>query len=767
MQRRILPFSWIQVIGDLAARVFAAWVRQCPIAPADPNTLVRDIKVERYYWGRLHSEIATRTAVWYEGAYSNSHGALPTAPNPSAPDLWTTTPEELQHRSCHLAPCETCRGGGVVSCPDCAGKARVQCPNCQGTGKAYGYAKNGSRRLMNCRMCAGDLELRCSSCQSGQRACPHCSGSGRKVRWLELVQTSRTDVRVGPEDCISWLFPWKETAAQASPAEIGVDVIATGEVDAYGALSEAHLTKLTPAGWVEQHGRALQPEVQNTERVVRQVFSFYEVPCIAITYALAGDAPRTVRFEGLRMLGPPVNRDDAFAHRARRLQLIRNVLAGIALGIPAFYLARGEYYRSPAVAVLLVCVVAVTFGIYRLYRGLSLHGFAHSRPWAWFAGAGTLVLLASAVQAEPSLRTARQLLSQDQFEATSRELLALGNPQEPARAELWNSLHLAIAKKATAPELIRHELAEIAPGTPQRLVCAQRLGELVDKTAREHLAAGRWQEAETLLASVAADLQRELPGDPVLGRVTETRALTHEQAYGKCSTEVCRLHAARSALTYAQSPLRVQRLNASRQNVSESLTYRPGSGEAVLTRLKRLRAIENVVTELGVLSGDDELAARARTASETVRRERARVPLLGADSTVLVDLPRKRRVPICGSLQIRERNGDALRKHAQWSLHWHLHRGKQHRTARVERARSVGKRRPPAIPEPRARGVTSRRTSWVNPHELELPSRQYSHSCALEWLGTDGTAHWRGETMKYLGAPLSLKRETLVRSRHA
>jgi hypothetical protein len=457
------------------------------------------------------------------------------------------------------------------------------------------------------------------------------------VRWLELVQTSRIDVRVGPEDCISWLFPWKQTAAQALQAELCVDVIAAGEVGTYGPLSEGHLASLTPAGWFEEHGRALRPELRNDERVVRQVFSFYDVPCLAMIYALPGESPRMVRFEGLRMLGPPITRDESFAKRARRLRSIRNVLAGIALGVPVFYFARGEYYRSPAVAVLLVGVVAVTFGIYRLFRGLSLHGFAHSRPWAWFAGAGTLVLLASAVQAEPSLRTARQLLSNDQIDATRRELIALGSPEEPARAELWNSLHLAVARKATSPETVRHELSEIATGTPQRIACARHLGELVDKAAREHLVAGHWQAAETLLASVGEDLKREMPGDPVLARVTETHALTQEQAYGKCSTEVCRLNAARNAVSYAATPMRVQRLNAARQNVSESLTYRP-NGEAALPRLRRLRAIQNVVDELGVLVGDDELAARARAAGETVGRERAQVPLFGADAAVLGEL---------------------------------------------------------------------------------------------------------------------------------
>jgi len=115
-------------------------------------------------------------------------------------------------------------------------------------------------------------------------------------------------------------------------------------------------------------------------------------------------------------------------------------------------------------------------------------------------------------------------------------------------------------------------------------------------------------------------------------------ALTQDQAFEGCAADICRLNAARRAVSYATSAVREQRVNTARRNVLASLSYRPNQGEPVLERLKRLRSIQATVSELGDREEDNELTAQARAANETVRTEREHVPLLGADAAVLGEL---------------------------------------------------------------------------------------------------------------------------------
>jgi len=427
-------FADTTVAEGMARDAFATWVRQCPLVPEDPKTLLSNVRIERRHWGRLESEIVARTSVWREVAHTGPQH-VPAAPRSAALlDPWSMTIEELRRVSHHICRCDTCEGSGSVVCPECQGKGRIQCSNCQGSGKAYGIAKNGSRRLMNCRICEGRLELLCSSCEAGKGRCSACSGSGQEERWIEVVETRRVDVRVGPDEHLPLAFPWKNAAADASRAEICADVWVAGEKSTGGVLTEAQLKSLVPAEWIQQHWRDLQPALGDEEHVVRQTFSSFEVPSVALTYSLPGAEPSTVRFEGLRMLAPPVTSDESFARRARRLRLTRNMLTGIVVGVPLFYLTRGEHFRSASFAVMAVCLGVVAFAAYRLVRGLMLYGLARSRGWASFAGGGALLLGGLMVHAEPSLRAARQFISDENLDAARKELVALGNPVRPDQA---------------------------------------------------------------------------------------------------------------------------------------------------------------------------------------------------------------------------------------------------------------------------------------------------------------------------------------------
>lgn len=632
------------VFGDaaeterVAKGAFAEWIQQASIVPANPMTLIRDVRVERSYWGRLESEIAARATGWREEAHTGGPQAAGAPPLAANVDPWATTAEEIRQVSRQICRCEPCEGSGRVACQVCDGKGQQQCANCQGTGKAYGYAKNGSRRLMNCRACMGQLELQCSSCESGRRQCSSCLGSGQKVRWLEMLETKRIDVRVALEGQLPEAFPWKDAASSASQSEICADVGIAGKTGTDGVLSKTESAKLGPPEWIDQHWPELQPALASDERVVRQSLFLFEAPSVTVTYALPAGERSIVRFEGLRLLAPPVTCDKSLASRASTLRLCRNVLVGVALGIPLAYVARSEYFRSASVALLSACLVMEAFAVYRFMREFLFDGLARARGWAWLAGFGILIIGGLAFLSEPSPRAARQYLSKDRLDAAREELLALGDPTVPEREELWASLHLAFAKRATDPDVVRRELTQIAPRLPQRAACAHRLRELVDAVARAHLASGQRQGAEALLAVVAPILNEELAGDPALGQLSQLCAVVQDKAFEQCASEVCRLNTARRALSYATSPTRVQRLTLTRGRILASLAYRSSRDEPVLTRLKKLRDIQVLVSELGDVVGDHELATQARAASENVHRGRGEVPLIGSDAAVLEEL---------------------------------------------------------------------------------------------------------------------------------
>jgi hypothetical protein len=293
------------LVETAAASVFNAWVRQLPMAPRDPSLLIRSVHLETRHIGRLTSTIDKRTPAWREATLPDRSAVTRSTVTIETIDPWAATPDQVRASSRCVASCGHCVGQGSVACPACNGSTRAKCSVCDGTGKAYGYAVNGSRRLMNCKSCRTKGEVDCEACTSGKATCSPCQGAGTVTRWIEIVETSRTNVDLERDPEAERTFGWNLSDKQ-TPAHIERDAQIESEVSSEGPLSRENLAHHVPQGWIEAKWRTIQPKIGTDERIRSQTFHVLEIPAVDVSYTMGDEEAETVRFEGRRMLAPPL-----------------------------------------------------------------------------------------------------------------------------------------------------------------------------------------------------------------------------------------------------------------------------------------------------------------------------------------------------------------------------------------------------------------------------------------------------------------------------
>ena len=233
------------------------------MAPRDPSAAVRSLELRFRQIGRLVSDVAERKVEWRETAYA---GATPSSAPPisaETADPWAMPPEALRSASHHIANCDRCSSRGSVSCASCNGTTKAKCAECNGAGKMYGYASNGSRRLLNCKSCKGKGEIKCTACTKGQVQCPACHGSGRLERWLDVVETFRADVQIEPDGELTRAFTWGTDGTPSTRSEIETDAKIACEMSSPGLLSRADLARSVSQEWLNANWERLQPKVHD------------------------------------------------------------------------------------------------------------------------------------------------------------------------------------------------------------------------------------------------------------------------------------------------------------------------------------------------------------------------------------------------------------------------------------------------------------------------------------------------------------------------
>lgn len=636
------------VMAEAAAlKVFNTWMRQLPAAPADGSELVRSLELRTRHIGRLVSEVAHRKVVWREAPYSGSEPVTAPRVHPEAVDPWATDEEELKQTSRYIASCERCTSDGTVTCGACRGTTQVQCSACNGAGKAYGYASNGSRRLMNCKTCRGKKELKCTGCEGGKVTCSACHGNGCSERWLEMEEFQRGDVQVEPDGDVTRAYRWGTDGVVASRQEVEADAKILEEIAAEGPLSPEILASKIPNIWLERHWRKIQPKLQIGERVRAQSFLLLEVPTVEVAYSLPGKTPTVISFEGCRMLAPPPSLDPFLVARAERLRLARYALAGLSLIVPIAYLFRGAYFRTGWVLGLSISVVALAALVYAFAHEATL-GRRTAKRWGFSALVAATAACAFAIGAEPSVRDAQRYIARGKLTEARTELTALGHAEDGRHAQLWADLHLAEVLKTQDVAVAASEAARISLDHPQRVIANRHLLGLVSGSVATLLsqhqpdrAAATLEKATSVLAALpTADLK-------------ELQARVADESYVQCSTEACRWKAALDAYHLARTTARARRLSEARAKVIAALGGRPKTDEPVLARLERLDATITLSEAVeGETQEDTELKAKAHEATEWVRAERGKIPILGAEREVaatLFGVPANKGTPTIGS----------------------------------------------------------------------------------------------------------------------
>jgi hypothetical protein len=464
------------LVQAAAVRVFAAWVRQLPMPPRDPSGLVRGTHIQTRHLGRLTSTIMKRTLSWSEAALPGRSAVSRPPVQVDAIDPWAITRSKLHAASRHVGSCAHCAGQGNITCSVCNGTTKAKCSTCNGVGKAYGYAVNGSRRLLKCKSCRAKGEVDCTACSEGKVMCSPCRGWGAVEQWLEVSEASRVDVRLEHNPDVQRVFRWAYDDNQAS-SPVEADARVSAEISSEGPLSREELARQLPLAWVENEWQTIQPKLASHERVCRQVLQFLEIPAVDVTYS-TGAMAGSVRFEGRRLLAPPMRAfGDAISVYASKLQRVRLVLFTLTAAIPLVYLFRGKYFWNGLVLTLVACAIGVAIVTVRFFEAATL-ARTTARRWGAVVVAGLVLACCLTVAAEPSLHAARRHLAKNRIDKARAELLALGKDGEIRGAELWADLHLSEALQtddttAIAVSAVKIPVRIPVAGEPRLLPCAQ------------------------------------------------------------------------------------------------------------------------------------------------------------------------------------------------------------------------------------------------------------------------------------------------------
>jgi hypothetical protein len=490
------------LIRRATCAAFAAWARALPKAPRDPVGLIRGIEINRRLLVRRDSVVEGRRLLRRSAPHRSGTDTGSSNASLEEPDPWLPA-DELAARSSHVAACDACTGTRMVACSKCHGSCRVTCTNCEGAGKAYGFASNGSRRLMNCKVCAKAGQVDCSACMGGEVACSTCSGAGRIRYWYEAEVWNRVDVQVEPDD-YQRVFHWSKDGNEASRNQIELDAWVVGESVADGPVPLKDAPEAIPPDDRDRILAAVRPHLEPGERIRQQRLMALEFPAVSVTYGSSLEE-QTIDLMGRRLLAPRRWVDTAMRARARFLNVVAAVLALMPVAAGLAYLSRGSYFVSSDVAALVGCIAVAAVLMYFAVSSTTLG----PRRLAWLAPV-PLPLIAAVVfglRAEPSIDAARHQLRQGHVSAALRELEALGSPERKELASAYADVRLAQVHAASTASDAAKALSRIPPEMTQHAAGQALVDERWLQEAARALETGHPADVSTIVAQASPELQ--------------------------------------------------------------------------------------------------------------------------------------------------------------------------------------------------------------------------------------------------------------------
>jgi hypothetical protein len=474
---------------------FVAWAARQAGAPHDVESLIEGIEESEEHIGLLATDIQGRQIVSKEVPIGGRARVTVPAVSRESIDPWDAEPKLLRERSEHVAICAACAGEGKMACARCAGRGKLLCGGCDGRRKAYGYAANGSYRLLKCKACNGKGEVDCDECHRGVATCARCAGEGRLQRWLE----------------IEW---WRRSVAGAHRAELARQLgwsddppqeRIVSDADPIVAIDRPHRLTATDLGGIPVEWLSLlAPPLGPNERVSRQRLRILRVPQSSVRYRIGSDED-SILFSSRRLVGSPDAADSPFAWRASRLRTVTRLLVATAAVMVIAALGRGPFYRSTLTLISLAAAGAALATAY----GAAVDWTSarrHTRRWLLGTGSCLLVAVVLTIAALPRRAHAERLVRDGALDAAEEELVALNTADaEP----LWADLRLARVRQATDIGAARHALAQIPRELPQYGLAVAAVDDLIMLTAVDAMRSHRPVDAAAALTLLSDRAERQ------------------------------------------------------------------------------------------------------------------------------------------------------------------------------------------------------------------------------------------------------------------
>lgn len=441
------------------------WARRFRPRPTNLPELIDSVDINPVRYSRLATVIVRRQVVWRSLPYRGRLAPGPTPVRVDSIDPWNPEPS-LAEKSRHVCTCDLCRGAKKTTCNACGGLGKTTCRACFGSGRVRS-AKTGNP--INCKSCRGSGQAKCGTCKSGQIGCSRCEQSGKLEAWLEIEVTQRGHVGVwprGPHESVHRGLTELSDAADVWPGATRVEFI-----DRPRSLSASEFGPAAQTlGWPEaiRAPGILPPGDERLDRIVRQVFSVYDVPRTQVRFTFSGATGH------LTLLGfdptPTAECDptpfDSYRRWVMFAGLTSFVLAFVTLGS---YSGRGAYYTEHGFGMVflasLAAAAATTWSVARWRRRTSVGGARPAGTWdripLAMASASALVVALTWLFVGPKLDHASEALAAGDLELAVKELEALESerPNDPDVIKLrlqWLTRRLEQASDHDAIAAILH-----------------------------------------------------------------------------------------------------------------------------------------------------------------------------------------------------------------------------------------------------------------------------------------------------------------------
>jgi hypothetical protein len=607
------------------------WGRSIFGAPRNLGRLVEAVEVKDEVLERLFTTVVRRDVQEVRGR-GPSGRTMPARVDARTIDPFVISPEQLRDASQHVTTCGVCGGSGTGVCHACGGSGRARCGNCQGSGKERRQYKT-TTRLVKCTVCRGGGTVACGGCGArGTVGCDGCGATGNQLAWLTYGQTNRAMLFVTDSPVVGG---HRQLSEQRN--------LVLSDLTAFGVAAKIEASAALPEGGDAPAALLRTHRIDaRLERVTSQQYIKIAVVRRDATFEMCGSSGTLVMSggdltgsTGPSALGP-----------IRKRQVLWILGFVVAFWLSMLLLAgrhRLPYFSTANSLIALLTMAALGLTIPALgvvlrqwRRGFRLRGFAGFEK-ALVGATALLFVAAIAISklSQPRVgEVAEALASKDIARArvVLNALLAAQN-RAPQVADAEDNVELAEA--ATQPLAAKLDLLD---GVAARK--GSKASDAASRARQERLAviSGHLKDQKPALALKAIALW--FPAGAVAdNEIAELRAEAEQQVFAACSDPACRFAAASRINAAAPKPERSAQLATAKGDLLGALEFPQVPGEAVATRLSRLRALAVVATAAhDAGKSDADVAAAADKAVAFAQTERSHVALMGAQEPAIAEL---------------------------------------------------------------------------------------------------------------------------------